>query len=224
MEFLNDVEVDDEIKKQLAEKFKETLDKTVEERIAQEVSGLKSKNDELLAEKKAMKRAKEEADAKARDEKERQAKEAGQFKELYESQKNEADVLRQKIDEMNNQVSLQKVQTEAAKVASSLTKDVSKARLLEERLSQRLTLMDGEIRVTAESGQLTVSSIEDLVLSVKNDFPFLVDGIQATGWGATRSEGRAEADVKEMSRSQFDELSQKDRAIFVRGKGKIVND
>ena len=224
MEFLNDVEVDDEIKKQLAEKFKETLDKTVEERIAQEVSGLKSKNDELLAEKKAMKRAKEEADAKARDEKERQAKEDGQFKELYESQKNEADVLRQKIDEMNNQVSLQKVQTEAAKVASSLTKDVSKARLLEERLSQRLTLMDGEIRVTDESGQLTVSSIEDLVLSVKNDFPFLVDGSQATGGGATRSQGRAEADVKEMSRSQFDELSQKDRAIFVRGKGKIVND
>ena len=224
MEFLNDVEVDDEIKKQLAEKFKETLDKTVEERIAQEVAGLKSKNDELLAEKKAIKREKEEADAKARDEKERQAKEDGQFKELYESQKNEADVLRQKIDEMNNQVSLQKVQTEAAKVASSLTKDVSKARLLEERLSQRLTLMDGEIRVTDESGQLTVSSIEDLVLSVKNDFPFLVDGIQATGGGATRSQGRAEADVKEMSRSQFNELSQKDRAIFVRGKGKIVND
>ena len=141
MEFLNEVEVDEEVKKQLADKFKETLDKTVEERIAQEVSGLKSKNDELLAEKKAIQKAKEEADAKARDEKERQAKEDGQFKELYESQKNEADVLRQKIDDMNNQVSLQKVQTEAAKVAGSLTKDVSKARLLEERLSP--TYLDG---------------------------------------------------------------------------------
>ena len=224
METLKDLQIEDAEKEKLQTEIESTIEAKVQERLDQEIAGLKSKNDELLAEKKAMKRAKEEADAKARDEKERQAKEDGQFKELYESQKNEADVLRQKIDEMNNQVSLQKVQTEAAKVASSLTKDVSKARLLEESLSQRLTLMDGEIRVTDESGQLTVSSIEDLVLSVKNDFPFLVDGIQATGGGATRSQGRAEADVKEMSRSQFDELSQKDRAIFVRGKAKIVND
>ena len=223
MEFLNETELDDAVKQQLAEKFKETLDKTLEERVAEEVSGLKAKNDELLAEKKAAQRAKEELDAKARAEKERYAQENGQYQELYESQKQEADGLRKKIEEMNQHALRQQVKSEATKLANSLTKDVAKAKLLEEKLSQRLTLMEGEIRVTDDSGQLTVSSIDDLVGSVKADFPFLVDGIQATGGGATRSQGRADVGFREMSRSEFDGMLQADRAKFLRDGGKIFD-
>ena len=223
MEFLNEVEVDDAVKQQLAEKFKETLDKTLEEKIAEEVAGLKAKNDELLAEKKAAQRAKEEVDAKARAEKERYAQENGQYEELYKSQKQEADSLRAKIEEMNQQVVRQKVQSEATKLASSLTKDVAKAKLLEEKLSQRLTLMDGEIRVTDDIGQLTVSSIDDLVTTIKTDFPFLVDGIQATGGGATRSQGRADVGFREISRSDFDGMKHADRAKFLKEGGKIFD-
>ena len=224
MEFLNEVEVDDAVKQQLAEKFKETLDKTLEERIAEEVQGLKAKNDELLAEKKAAQRAKEELDAKARTEKERYAQENGQYQELYESQKQEANVLRQKIEEMNQQVTRQKVQSEATKIAASLTKDVARAKLLEEKLGQRLTLMDGEIRVTDDSGQLTVSTLDDLVVSVKNDYPFLVDGNQATGGGATRSQGRADVGMTEISRSDFEGMKQPDRAKFLKEGGKVYDD
>ena len=224
MEFLNEVEVDDAVKQQLAEKFKETLDKTLEERIAEEVQGLKAKNDELLAEKKAAQRAKEELDAKARTEKERYAQENGQYQELYESQKQEANALRQKIEEMNQQVTRQKVQSEATKIAASLTKDVAKAKLLEEKLSQRLTLMDGEIRVTDDSGQLTVSTLDDLVVNVKNDFPFLVDGNQATGGGATRSQGRADVGMREISRSDFEGMKHPDRARFLKEGGKVYDD
>lgn len=223
MEFLNEVEVDDAVKQQLAEKFKETLDKTLEERIAEEVAGLKAKNDELLAEKKAAQRAKDELDAKARAEKERYAQENGQYQELYESQKQEANSLRQKIEEMNQQVARQKVQSEATKLASTLTKDVAKAKLLEEKLSQRLTLMDGELRVTDDSGQLTVSSIDDLVGSVRSDFPFLIDGIQATGGGATRSQGRADVGFREISRADFDGMKHADRARFLKEGGKIFD-
>jgi hypothetical protein len=223
MEFLNETELDDAVKQQLAEKFKETLDKTLEEKVAEEVAGLKAKNDELLAEKKAAQRAKEELDAKARAEKERYAQENGQYQELYESQRQEADGLRKKIEEMNQHAIRQQVKSEATKLANSLTKDVAKAKLLEEKLSQRLTLMEGEIRVTDDSGQLTVSSIDDLVGSVKTDFPFLVDGIQATGGGATRSQGRADVGFKEMSRSEFEGMLHADRAKFLKDGGKIFD-
>ena len=223
MEFLNEVEIDDSVKKQLAEKFSETLNKTLEEKVAEEVKGLKAKNDELLAEKKAAQRAKEELDAKARSEKERYAQENGQYQELYESQKAEANALRQKIEEINGQVAKQKVRSEATKLASLLTKDVSKAKLLEEKLSQRLTLMDNELRVTDDSGQLTVSTTDDLVASIKNDFPFLVDGIQATGGGATRSQGRADVGFKEISRSEFDDMGQRQRAQFVKEGGRVFD-
>lgn len=224
MEFLNEVELDDSIKEKLASKFNETLNKTLEERVAEEVAGLKAKNDELLAEKKAAQKAKEEANAKAISEKERYAQENGQYQELYESQKAEANVLRQKIEEINNQVARQKVQSEASKLASSLTKDVSKAKLLEEKFSQRLTLMDNELRVTDESGQLTVSSTDDLINSVKNDFPFLVDGIQSTGGGATRSQGGAEVGAKQVTRSEFDAMGQGFRSRFIKEGGKVIDD
>lgn len=224
MEFLNEVELDDAVKKQLADKFSETLNQTLEQRIAEEVAGLKAKNDELLAEKKAAQRAKEELDAKANAEKERYAQENGQYQELYESQKQEASALRQKIEEMNQQVARQKVQSEATKIAATLTKDVAKAKLLEEKLSQRLTLLDGEVRVTDDAGQLTVSSLDDLVANVRADFPFLIDGNQATGGGATRSQGGADVGNRQISRSDFDAMGQGERAKFLREGGRVFND
>jgi len=224
MEFLNEIELDDSVKKQLAEKIGETVNQTVEERIAQEVAGLKAKNDELLAEKKAAQRAKEEIDAKANAEKERLAQENGQYQELYESQKQEANALRKKIEEMNAMAVRQQVTSEATKIAGTLTKDVSKAKLLEEKISQRLTLLDGEIRVTDGSGQLTVSTLEDLVSTVRNDYPFLIDGTQATGGGATRSQGGADVGNRQISRTDFDAMGLGQRAQYLKEGGRIYDD
>jgi len=224
MEFLNEIELDESVKKQLAEKIGETVNQTVEERIAQEVAGLKAKNDELLAEKKAAQRAKEEIDAKANAEKERLAQENGQYQELYESQKQEANVLRKKIEEMNAMAVRQQVTSEATKIAGTLTKDVSKAKLLEEKISQRLTLLDGEIRVTDGSGQLTVSTLEDLVSTVRNDYPFLIDGTQATGGGATRSQGGADVGNRQISRTDFDAMGLGQRAQYLKEGGRIYDD
>jgi hypothetical protein len=224
MEFLNEVEIDESVKAQLAEKFNETLNKTLEEKVAEEVAGLKAKNDELLAEKKAAQRAKEELNAKARAEEERYAKENGQYQELYESQKQEADSLRKTIEEMNLRVQRQTVATEASRIASTLTKDVSKAKLLEKEISQRLSLVDNEIRVTDESGQLTVSTLDDLTANIRTNYPFLVDGIQAQGGGAARSHGGADVSSKEISRDQFDEMSQGHRAKFIRDGGRVIDD
>lgn len=224
MEFLNEVELDDSVKQQLAEKFNQTLEKTLQEKIAEEVSGLKAKNDELLSEKKAALRAKEELDAKARAEKEEIAKQQNDFKQLYESQKQEADSLRKKIEEMNHAVQRQTIGGEASRIAATLTKDVAKAKLLEKEISQRLSLVENEIRVVDESGQLTVSTMDDLTAQIRTNYPFLVDGIQAQGGGAARSHGGADVGNKQISRSEFDGMNQGQRAKFLREGGKVIND
>lgn len=224
MDFLNEVELDETVKQQLSEKFNQTLEQTLQEKIAEEVQGLKAKNDELLAEKKAAQRAKEELDAKARAEKEETAKKQNDFQQLYESQKQEADSLRKKIEEMNHAVQRQTIGGEAAKIASTLTKDVAKAKLLEKEISQRLSLVENEIRVVDESGQLTVSTLDDLTANIRQNYPFLVDGIQAQGGGAARSHGGADVGNKEISRSQFDELNQAQRSRFFRDGGQIIDD
>jgi hypothetical protein len=224
METTNELPVEDADKSKLQSDIDSTIEAKVQERLDQEIAGLKSKNDQLLAEKKAIQKAKEEADAKARDEREKQAQENGQYKELYESQKAENDSLSVRLKEMMENQQRQTIKSEALRLAGTLTKDVQKAKLLEKEISQRLTLVDNEIRVTDDKGQLTVSSLDDLSAKIKTEYSFLVDGIQSQGGGATRSIGGASVEVQEMSRSQFDELSQKDRALFVRGKGKIVNE
>lgn len=220
MEFLNEIELDDDIKKTLAEKLQAEL----ETRINEQTSGLKAKNDELLAEKKRVQQEREEAKQQAALEAEKNARNENDYKQLFESQKEESNALRAKIEEMNSNIVRQKINSEAFKVASSLTKDAKKAQLLQEKISQRLTLVDDELRVTDASGQLTVSNLGELAEAVKSEYSFLVDGSQANGGGAARAQGGASARQTEISRSEFDGLSHAQRKQFLSEGGKLFND
>lgn len=220
MEFLNEIELDDDIKKTLAEK----LQTEIETRINEQTSGLKAKNDELLAEKKRVQQEREEAKQQAALEAEKNARNENDYKQLFESQKEESNALRVKIDEMNGNIVKQKINSEAFKVASTLTKDAKKAQLLQEKIGQRLTLVDDELRVTDASGQLTVSNLGELAEAIRSEYSFLVDGSQANGGGAARAQGGASARQTEISRSEFDGLSHAQRKQFLSEGGKLFND
>jgi predicted nuclease with TOPRIM domain len=219
MDFLKDLELPDDVKGQLQEKMQEFTQAQIDEH----VQGLKAKNEELLAEKRRVQQEKEKIDAEAKAERERIAAENGQFKELYESQKEEANQLRSTIEQMNQAVAQQKVQGEASRLASSLTKDTARAQLLEKEISQRLQLVDGEIKVVDESGQLTVSTLDDLSATIKQSYPFLVDGSQAQGGGAARSQGGADVGAREMSRDDFEQMNPAKKAEFMKSGGKLVD-
>ena len=197
----------------------ERAEQIIEERTA----ALKRKNDELLAEKKAKQREAEEAQQMAKLEAEEKAKKENDYQQLFESQKSEADTLRRKIEEMNANIIQQKIQAESGKIAASLTKDTQRASLLQQQISQRLSVVDDELRVV-DNGQLTVSTIEDLTSTIKQQYPFLVDGSQAVGGGAARSEGRAEERAKQISRADFEAMGQAQRAEFVKSGGQLFDD
>lgn len=220
-DLLQDVEIDEGVKQQLTERF----DAMLQEKLESETKGLKSKVDELLGEKKRVQREKEEAAQIAAQEAEEKAAKANDYKQLYESQKQQADSLRSTIEKMNGDIQRQRIGQEAAKIANTLTKDTVRAELLQEKLSQRMTLVDGEIRVTDESGQLTVSSLDDLTNAVKNRYAVLIDGSQASGGGAVRAQGGAEArGGKEMSRAEFNGLTMRQQSDFMQGGGKLYDE
>jgi chromosome segregation ATPase len=219
-ELLQDFELDDSVKEQLSER----LNQTIQQRLEEETTGLKSKVDELLAEKKKVQSEREAAREQAKREAEEKAIAENNYKELFESQKDESNTLRQTIEKMNADMQRQKINEQAVKLAAQLTKDTGRAQLLQKEFSQRLSLVDGELRVTDPNGQLTVSSLDELVNSVKTDYPFLVDGIQASGGGATKAQGGAEARSKEMSRSDFEALSVQQKSDFMRSGGKLFDE
>lgn len=219
-ELLQDIELDDSVKEQLSER----LNQTIQQRLEEETTGLKSKVDELLAEKKKVQAEREAAREQAKLEAEEKAIAENNYKELFESQKEESNTLRQTIEKMNADMQKQKISEQAVKLAATLTKDTGRAQLLQKEFSQRLALVDGELRVTDPNGQLTVSSLDDLIGSIKTDYPFLVDGIQASGGGATKAQGGAEARSKEMSRSDFEALSVQQKSDFMRSGGKLYDE
>jgi hypothetical protein len=219
MEALKDVELDEEEKGKLEEKIEQELQSRLEE----EISGLKLKNDELITEKRIVQEEREAARIEAKAVAEAKAKAKNDYRQLFESQQQETNTLRSTIDQMHSDITLSKIAAEAAKISSLLTKDASRAKLLQQQLSQRLTIVDDELRVSDEKGQLTVSSIEDLTNSIKKDYPFLIDGSQANGGGAVRAQGWAEARSKQMLRADFEALRPIEKSEFMRSGGKLTD-
>lgn len=216
MDFLKNLEIDDSVKTQIAQSVQSVIDA--------EVSALKLKNDELIQEKRTLAEQKQAEIEQARLDAEKKAKENGDFKHLFESQKSEAETLKNQLNELQGNIRTQKIQGEAAKIAARLTKDTNKAQLLQQQLSQRLTIVDNEIRVTDESGQATISSVDELANNIKTAYPFLVDGTQASGGGATKSQAGGDAVAKTMTRADFEGLGQAQRAQFFKDGGKLSDD
>jgi hypothetical protein len=92
MDFLKDIELDETVKAQIAE----AVTAHTQAQIEASITGLKSKNDELLAEKKRVQRERDEAAQLAKSEAEEKAKASNDYKQLFEAQKNEADQLKAK--------------------------------------------------------------------------------------------------------------------------------
>jgi hypothetical protein len=223
MDFLEDIDVDDEKKQAISQK----IESLVEEKtgsLLQSIKKLEAKRDELLEEKVARESARREAEEAAKREAEEKAKASNDYKQLFESQQREADNLKKQLNELNMNIKRQTIVNTASKIAAGLTKDTARAKLLQEQISQRLTLVEEEIRVTDENGNPTVSSLDDLTTQIKTNFPFLVDGSQANGGGAARTQGSAEGGRKEISRSDFDNMKQGDRAKYIKEGGKVIDD
>jgi predicted nucleic acid-binding Zn-ribbon protein len=142
---------------------------------------------------------------------------------LFESAQQDSAQLKQRLEEMMTKDKRQKIGTEAARIAAGLTKDSRKVTLLEEKLSQRLALVDDHVRVVDESGQLTVSTIEELTSRIKADYPFLIDGSQATGGGAARSSGGAGSGDKIITRADYDSMRPIERSKYMQAGGKVTD-
>jgi hypothetical protein len=215
MDFLKDIEIAPELKTTIEQQFKSYVEETTK--------GLKANNDALLAEKKKAQEAAEQASALAKLENEEKLKAKNDYKQLFESQQQESAQLKQRLEEMMTKDKRSKISTEAARIAAGLTKDVGRLKMLEKELGQRLTLVDDQIRVADQNGQLTVSTINDLIVQIKTDYPFLVDGSQATGGGAARSSGGAGSGDKIITRADYDSMRPIERSKYMQAGGRVTD-
>lgn len=167
---------------------------------AASIAAMQAKTQELLDETKKAKAEKRAAEEAASSDAKKKAEAEGDYKQLLES----SEAARKKLaDELQKRIDSEKktaLNSEAMRIATGLTRDAKRAELLADRIKSRLSVTENGIKVLDADGNLTVSPIEDLVNQIKNDFPFLVDGSNASGGGATGANGGAVS-------KKFDEMN-----------------
>lgn len=184
------------------------------------VKGLKNKLDELMGEtkserekRKALEQAQTEAERKA-------AEEKGEFEKLYKTAQEQLDAERKQAREFRDQITQRDIKASATEIARQLaSKDAKRADVLADYASRYAKFEDGEIRYEIGGVKVDASKVAD---HLKTEYPFLVDGSQASGGGAAGDGGGAPKG-KEVTRQQFDQMSQVDRSTFAKDGGKVVD-
>ncbi len=193
------------------------------EALMSENAAMKAKMDELLTEAKKAKSAKREIEEQSQIERERIAREKGDFEQLHRSSEERYQATVKELDSMRASVANEKRNNAAMKVATELAEGAN-AELLSEFISRRLKYHDDGVKVTDSSGDLTVSTLDDLKAEFKNDarYSALLKGNQSSGGGASGGSNSGGA-AKVKSRAEFEALDPASRMSFVKSGGKLTD-
>jgi len=181
---------------------------------SEDVSGLKAKVQELLDEKKAESEKVRTAEEEARKAKEEKARKEGDFQSLAESYEQKIQTLEGKVQNLEQEktdILKQGEQREVERQATLMAAELSRGHnqeLLASFIGQRLRVEDGEIKVTDEKGNLTISTVDQLKEEFRTNpkFGALVIASEANGGGATNNQGTGGAGDKKLS-----EMTEKER-------------
>lgn len=149
--------------------------------IERETSGLKTKVDELLGEKKNVSAKARELEQTMQRTKEEEQKNRGEYEALYEKTLAELNAEREKSN--NHAAALQRREIELATstLASSLTRDVGRAEVLAEKFAQHSRYTEKGVVFEIDGIESPPEKLADIL---KSKYPFLIDGSGATGGGA----------------------------------------
>lgn len=157
--------------------------------VAEQVAGLKRKNEELLGETKSEREKRQELERLQAEAEEARAKQTGEFKTLYEKKLEELEIEkeerakeRQSRIEFERKVQQSTLEAEAARFAGSLTRDTARAEDLSEKFMKHAKHTDGGL--VLEVGGVEMSR-DQFVEHIKQARPWLIDGSGASGGGAS---------------------------------------
>ncbi|EFE7739078.1 hypothetical protein [Escherichia coli] len=156
----------------------------------EDVTGLKRKNEELLAEKRASDERRRAAEEEARRKEEERLAAEGNFKQLYESSQTKTAEWEQRYSQLEQSIHQRDINLAATRIATAIA-DGDNADILKEFIAKRLKVAEGQVRVTDDSGNLTVSALADLQREFETAprYASLVRGSQAGGGGAAPKSG-----------------------------------
>ncbi|WP_282352179.1 hypothetical protein [Pseudomonas sp. PS01303] len=155
-----------------------------------DLEGLRNQVQTLLTEKKEEKRKRDAAEAEQRRLQEESQRANGEYEQLYTSSQQALEQERTRLAELTANIERRDLTSAASKVSSSIA-DGENAEILAEFVQRRLKIVEGQVKVTDASGNLTIASLEDLAKEFQQAprYAALVRGTQANGGGAAGGKG-----------------------------------
>lgn len=188
------------------------------EEVEQMVAGLKNKNSELLGKMNDYKlQVGELSEAQQRAEEER-LKQSEEFKTLYEREQKSKAELAEKYEAFSKKIQAKEIESAARTVSTELTRDQSRAALIEQQVQQFARYSDDGVKFEMGGVEIDKSAVID---HIKTKFPFLVDGVDSSAGEANGNKGGKAAQT--VTRAQFEQMNQGQRSTFVKGGGKVTD-
>lgn len=167
-----------------------------------EVERLRKHNETLLSEKKTETEKRRAEQAEKDKQAEELARKKGDFETLEAQYKDKIAGLEKQLADQVAERNADLVKSQSAKIASQLSSNAHNQEILQMLIEKRLTVENGQVKVTDGNGNLTISSVDELVSEFKNGgkFDSLIDGTKASGTGATGQNTKQAQDYTEAER------------------------
>lgn len=167
-----------------------------------EIERLRKHNETLLSEKKAETEKRRTEQAEKDKQAEELARKKGDFETLEAQYKDKIAGLEKQLADQIAERNADLIKTQSVKIASQLSSSAHNQEILQMLIEKRLTVENGEVKVTDGNGNLTISSVDELVADFKNSgkFDSLIDGTKASGTGATGQNTKQAQDYTEAER------------------------
>lgn len=167
---------------------------------------------------------KKEAERITRETERQKAESEGNFEQLYKSSEQRAKELFDQIEQRDQINANEKRISESLRIASQLAEGDHNIDLLAEQVAKRLKYVDNSIKVVDSSGNLTVSTLDDLKKEIAGSarFSSLLKGNKSSGGSATGGASGSGA-AQTIRRADFDALDAGSRMKFIKSGGKITD-
>ena len=163
--------------------------------VEEATAGLKAKNAELLGETKAEREKRQAIEKERAEAEEERQRQNGEHQKLYETELQKRQRLEQEMQEYRATIAKRDVEAATGKIGSELTRDTAKAALLAKEAAAYAK--HGDDGVAFEIGGVVVDRAAVLD-HLKSSYPFLVDGNQSNGGGASGGSGGAAHDLSKL--------------------------
>lgn len=215
----NDNQADNSVEQQDTSATENTIDYAA---IQAEIERLKQHNEKLIGEKRQRDEIARQAQLEREQIEREAAKKNGDYEALEKSYQEKLQAREAELNELYKQRDTQSINSESQRLAAQLADSATNQRLLQRFIKDRLTVNDGQVKVTDENGNLSANTIDDLANEFKASglYDSLLSGTRASGTNASGNAAGATKSASEYSEAERIELAKTNQAEFNRLFGK----